>query len=238
MATLLQLTQDFCRRTGIPVPSSVIGSVDDQVRQIQGIGQKTLEDMVKRFDWEQLTKEALFTTIASENQGAITTIAPDGFDRILNETIFDRTLRLPVYGPLNASQWQALKALPTTGPLYQYRLRGGQLLFQPSPVAPGHLCAFEYISTWIVYDPVNDIYKSQWTLDTDTIVLDDTIYTAGLTWNWKAEKGIDYAEDFRRYEDLCTISKAGDGTKPRVNLANPYPNIYPGIWVPSGSWNT
>lgn len=237
MATLLSLTQDFCRRSGIPVPSSVIGSQDNQVQQIQAIGQKALEDMVKRYDWEQLTREALFTTVATESQGAITTLAPEGFDRILNETIFDRSLRLPIYGPLNASQWQALKALPTTGPLYQYRLRGGKLLFQPSPVETGHICAFEYISNWIVYDPGLDVYKSQWTLDTDEIVLDDTIYTAGLTWNWKEEKGIDYAEDFRRYEELCQISKSGDGTKPRVNLANPSQTIYPGIWVPAGSWN-
>jgi len=234
--SLLTIAQNFCQRTGLPVPTFVIGSTDAQVIQILALLNEVLEDLVDRATWSALTEETTFVTTAGEDQGAMTTIAPKGFSRVLQETIFNRTLRLPIYGPMRAEQWQALKALPTTGPFYKYRIRGGRLLFNPVAVA-GHTCAFEYASTWIVLALDGTTRRSAFAADTDTTLLDEKLILAGLRWKWRSEKGLDYAEEFRRYEELVNNASGRDATKPVLNMGAGVSDYRPGIFVPSGNWN-
>lgn len=233
--TILATIQTFCGRTGLPVPQFVVGSQDTQVTQLLALANELVEDLCDRWSWTVLTKEAVFTTVAGEDQGSIDTIAPDGFQRILQETIFNRSLRLPLFGPLMAAQWQALKALPTTGPFYKYRLRGGRLLFNPPGIA-GQTCAFEYASSHAVLS-LSGSGKPYFTADTDELLLDERLLQAGLRWRWKAEKGLDYSEEFRRYEELANNAAGRDGTKPRIDMGGGGNDFRPGIWVPSGNWN-
>lgn len=233
-ATILSMVQDFCRRNALSVPSSIIGITDDAVVQYVGMVNKTLEDMTRRFQWQALCAEATFTTVAAESQGDIRTIAPN-LVRILNETIWNRTLQLPVYGPLTAKQWQALKATNAASPTNRYRIRGNLLLFTPTPTA-GQTCAFEYQTNLAVYDADDATGKATYTKDSDTLLIDEVCFAAGFEWNWKAAKGLDYAEDFRRYEAFIVDAKAADGTAPRIDLAVSSFPATPGIFIPAGNW--
>lgn len=236
--SMLSIVQGFCGRTGLPVPNFVAGAPDSQIVQVQSLLNEVLEDLCDRWTWEALTREAVFTTSLGEDQGAITTIAPNGYLRILQETIFNRTLRLPLFGPMLPSQWQQLKALPNTGPFYKYRIRGGRLLFNPAGVS-GHTCSFEYASSYCVLAADGTTYKPSFTADTDTSVFDEKLLIAGLRWKWKSEKGLDYAEELRRYEELANNAAGRDATKPRLsmNAGDEGGDFRPGIWVPSGNWS-
>lgn len=232
--SLLTIVRTFAERTGLPVPDFVVGTRDAQILQIHSLLNEVCEDLCDRWTWQDLTKEALFTTVAGEDQGALATLAPFGFSRILQETIFNRTLRLPLFGPLAARNWQAMKALPTTGPFYKYRFRGGRLLFMPAGIA-GHQCAFEYASTFCVVG-ADTVQKATFTADTDTCLLDEKLLQAGLRYKWKFEKGLDYAEDLRRFEELANNASGRDATKPVLDMGNSGNNFQPGIWVSSGNW--
>lgn len=234
--TLLEIVQRFCERTGLGSPSFVIGSTDSQIIQIKGLVDEVLEDMCSRWTWQDLTEEAHFTTNGVEDQGLVTSIATVGYSRILNNTIYNRTLRLPIYGPMTASQWQALKALPTTGPFYKYRIRGGKLLFNPTS-ANGHQCYFEYASTACVLAADASTRKSSPTVDSDTIMFDGPLVVAGLRWKWKSEKGLDYAEELARYEALVNTANGRDATKPELSMSGEGAEWRPGILVPPGNWN-
>lgn len=234
--SLLTVVQSFCQRTGLPVPSFAIGSTDAQVLQIIALANEVVEDLCDRWTWTDLMREAVFTTVTGEDQGSLDTIAPNGFLRISQETIFNRTLRLPLFGPMTQAQWQALKALPTTGPFYKYRIRQNHILFMPAGIA-GHTCAFEYASSYAILANDGATYRSAFAADTDTFILDEKLLTAGLRWKWKAEKGLDYAEEFRRYEELANNASGRDGTKPRIDMSGGGNDFRPGIWVPSGNWN-
>lgn len=232
--TLLELLKQFAQRTGIPIPVTVIGNQDRQVIQLLALLNEVVEDLTDR-PFTELTREAVFTTVAAESQGALSTIAPSGFQSVINDTIFNRTLRLPIFGPMAAKQWQAFKTMQITGPASQYRIVRGELLFMPVPAA-GHTCAFEYLSNMAILGA--DLSpKSAFTADTDTFILPARLPLAGLRWKWKYEQGLDYAEDFRRYEELVSTYTARDGTKPTVDLSMSGGSATPGIIVPSGSWN-
>lgn len=234
--TLLELVQAFTKRTGLPSPVAVVSSADDQIRQVAGLIDEVLEYLVDRhYDWNPVVLEATFTSVAAEDQGAIATIAPSGYKHILNETIFDRTRQLPFYGPLSASQWQQAKALPTSGPFYKYRIVRGRLLLNPAPPA-GHDCAFEYASSHAVLAADGTTTKQYPTADDDTFLLPDTCLLAGLRWKWKCEKGLEYAEDFRRFEELLNNAIGRDGSKPRLSMSGECETAKPGIFVSPGSW--
>ena len=234
--TVLSVVQDFCKRTGITEPGSVLGTTDPQIKQVLGILEEEGRDLAARGNWQGLTFEASHTTLATEDQGAISTIASNGFRYVKNQTIWDRTDELPVIGPMDSQEWQALKGTNNTGPRYRYRIRGGKLLVNPAPVA-GHDWRFEYISqNWILgVDGVT--YKKRFTLDTDTILLPEDLVLQGLRWRWKKEKGFEYAEDFRTYEMQVKDELGHDGSRPVLCMDDDRSYPQPGVFIPSGSWS-
>jgi len=230
---LIQLVTKFCPRAGIPTPATVTGSTDDRVLQILALLIEEGEDLSSRHNWSGLTVEATHTTIASENQGAITTIAP-GYSFIKNQTLWDRTDQLPVIGPLNGIDWQGIKAVANTGPRYQFRIREGDLLISPTPAA-GHILAFEYQSeNWVVDTGGNS--KSEITSDLDSFLIPDRLLLMGLRWRWAAEKGLNYSELFNTYEAQVKDAMGRDGGKRVLYSDGCDRNVAPGIFVPNGNW--
>jgi hypothetical protein len=150
--------------------------------------------------------------------------------------LWDRTEKLPLLGPTSPQSWQALKAIVITGPRYSFRFRGGNFLVTPAPPA-GHTWVFEYVSRNFALDNDGTTYKSILEEDSDEILLPDQIVKADLRWRWKKEKGLAYAEDFNRAEELIANALGRDGSKPILRLDGEGDNdIRPGIFVPSGSW--
>jgi len=193
-------------------------------------------DLARRGDWEGITFEATHTSLAAEDQGAITSIATNGYRVIKNGTFWDRTNKLPVLGPLSNAEWQTLKGVGTTGPRYHFRIRGGKVLVNPTPTA-GYTWAFEYISKNWILGADGTTYKQYFTLDTDTILLPEDLVLMGLRWRWKKEKGFDYAEDFRTYETQVKDALGRDGGKRTLSMDGGSHSAKPGIFVPDMSWS-
>lgn len=233
--SLLTLIQSVCERTQLPSPASVMGSSDSQVVQLRALLDEEGQALSKRGEWEALKREATHTTLAAEDQGAITTIAPVGFRYIDNETMWDRTDNLPV--PLIGSvTWQRWKATVASTPRFRYRIRGGRLLLTPTPSA-GHTLAFEYLSDRWILGADGTTYKNAFTLDTDTVLLPEDLLRLGLRWRWKKEHGLEYAEDFRDYEHQVADYLGRDGGKPMIYLDSQRDRVRPGIIVPEYGWN-
>lgn len=231
---MLEIVQDLCGRQNLPTPTTVYGTTDQQVRQLLKLLEEEGNDLSVRGGWERLVIEATHTTVALEDQGAITTIA-NGFRYIKNNTIWDRTNRLPVLGPVDGQDWQAMKALVALGPRFSFRIRGGKLLVDPPPSA-GYSWYFEYVTkNWILAQD-NTTYKRRFTADTDQVLLPDDLCLQGLRWRWKKEKGLDYAEDFRTYETQVKDQLGRDGGKPILRMDDCARGPVPGIWV--SPWNT
>lgn len=220
---VLEIVRAVCGTIGINRPNSVVGSGDVQVIQLGELLNEEGSELASRYDWQALTREATFVTVATESQGDLETIigAPNAFRHILNETIWNRTTKEPIYGPRSASVWQGLKALTITGPYPEYRIRGGSLIMIPTPAADD-TCAFEYVTkNWLESsDGVSQ--RSRFTNDEDVSLLDDELMRQGVIWRWKATKGLDYSADFKKYESRAIDVMAKDGTKPRLSLSDRY----------------
>ena len=236
--TLLQIVQEFCQRTGLTVPQIVMTSQDDQLTQLVGLANEICEDLVRRRAWTTLQYETVFTSQAGSDQGLLTDLAPKAFLKVLNETIFDRTRRLPVFGPRSPQQWQTLKALPMSGPFYQYRIQQGRLKIIPDMPA-GHTMAFEYASEGAVHgnSTAAPTVKAFFSRDDDTFLLDKSLLILGMRWRWKEEKGLPYTESFRLYEAAVAEAAGADGTKQPLSMNEGSGMIQPGVFVPAGNWS-
>lgn len=234
--TLLAAAQAFCQRTGLRVPSAVASSSDVNSQKIMALFNEVLEELVDRFVFEELIFETTFITTTAENQGSIYTIAPLGFDRIIDETIYDRTQKIPIYGPIGPQAWQQAKAFVPIGPLYRYRIRGGNLLFNPTAAA-GHTCAFEYVSKNIILDTVTGLGKPTFTADTDSFFLNARLLTQGLRWKWKCEAGLPYAQEKDLWETTCLNEAGRSGGKKKLYMDGDNQDaVMPVIIVQPGSW--
>lgn len=236
--TLLATVQEFCERTGLSAPQAVIGNSDKGITQIKGLMHEVITDITGRGQvWPLLRKEGTFTTLAAESQGTILSMAPYGFKYIIQDTIYNRSQKRPLYGPRGAQAWQLSKAIVDTGPIGTWRVMAGNLYIQPTPTA-GETVAFEYASDWAILATDGTTWKKRFTTDTDYFALNEDLLLLGLRWKWKKEKGLTFVTEKQDYEALLAQEMGNDSTKGELNLeGGSRTSLQPGIFVPSGSWS-
>lgn len=232
---LLDIVKSVALKVGVTVPTAAVGSNDQNIQQIIGFVNEDGQELAARYSWQELTKEATFNTVAAESQGLITALAGADFAFVLNETMWDRATRRPVFGPKVPAEWQQLKAQYMTGPWSQYRIRGNQVLFIPIP-AVGHAIYFEWVSKY--WATASGALGTQTALaaDTDIAILDERLIALGAVWRYKQTKRLAYDEDFDKAEAAIADAMGRNASKPTLNLAGSAGDLAPGIWVPAGNW--
>ena len=185
-----------------------------------------------------LMKAAQVAIVPVQMQGVMTTLAGPDFGWVLNDTMWDRSTRRPVFGPKAPAEWQQLQAQFLTGPWWQYRIRGGQLLFIPAP-AIGDQIFFEWISNYWAAKAITPTvgYSTTYQADTDVSLLDERLITLDTLWRYKRAKKLEYSEDYDIAEAAITDAMTRNASQPRLNLAGAAGDILPGVFVPAGSWS-
>lgn len=232
--TMLSMIQQAAQRIGIVSPNAVVSSSDPQIMQLLTLLNQEGESLSERYAWQRLRKETTFTGVAADDQGDLDTIAGPDFKYIVTDTFWNRTLRRPVYGSITPQDWQTLKASPQTGPYQQFILRGNHILMLPNPTALQTM-AFEYVTKNFVVS-AEGVGKSSFTADDDQALLDESIMTIGLIWRWKHVKGLEYAEDFRLYEQRVNDAMGRDKGPTSIKMTGQPTVRLPGTVVPYGNW--
>lgn len=235
---MLQIVQEVRGRLGQPIPASVAGNLDAGIIQMQGMLNEFVEDLETRQYWQANEIEATWITTATESQGPTATLFPYGFCGIVPDTFFNRTTRLSVVGGIGSAEWSARKASSFSGPLPTFRIRNNELLLIPAPAA-AQTYAVEYYSNFFVKNDADPriVYRQYWLKDTDYCTVSDTLAIAYLKWAWKSAKGLDYAEDFRKYERLVSTKAVREKTALPLSMSGCAETAMgPGVLVSPGSW--
>ena len=90
--------------------------------------------------------------------------------------------------------------------------------------------------TAVPNDQADTTHARYWTVATDNFRINDELPRLYLRWRWKAEKGLDYAEEFRLYERALDAKLSRDATPKPVALDMIQHPARPGIIIPAGSW--
>lgn len=145
---------------------------------------------------------------------------PSDFDRLNDQTDWDKSKHWEMLGPETGQQWQWLKSgFISTGPRMRYRMLGGFFqIWPPSGIAD--VLGFEYISkNWVLAaaDTVTPS-KGSFTVDTDTCIFPDRLMVVGLKHLYFQVKGFGdvYMNEWDRQ---LSIAKANDGGSPVLSMA-------------------
>jgi len=231
--TLLTIVQSACNRVGLPAPTSVINNEDQTAKQMLAFANEAGEELKNVFDWQALRREATFTTVAAETQTTLSSIASD-LDRIVPETVFDRTARLPLFGPYPPAQWQKLKSTLVAAVRSVWTLRNNTILMHPTPAA-GSTIALEYITTKWALAVDGTTGKTAFTVDTDTSIVGEELTILSVIWRFKKAKGLDYDEDFRSYQYALARKQAQETPAQDLRLGSKrLTGIDP--FIPDGNW--
>ncbi len=234
MKTLLQIVQTFCQASGLTVPVSVIGNTDDQITQIVALINEGLDELVVKYKWTELTREASFITVAQETQGDLTVIAP-GYKALIPNTLWNRSASLAAYGSINPADVQVLRVWGARTAVPTYRLLGKNLQIIPAPEA-GQEMIFEYRTNFPVLEADGITLKQYFTVDTDTCILDANLIVLDLRWRWRMEKGLSFAENLSTFERVCKQSFVDSLQAKSLTMAAPTKDMKPGIVIPPGYW--
>lgn len=229
--SLLSIITTVCEELSLVVPTTVIGSTDRQIVQLKALANRAGKTMARKYAWQAIRKEIDFSTLAQQQQNGF---MPADFDRFVPNSMFNRSTRRPVTGPLTPRQYQWIQAQPVYASVYlAFIERQNQILVVPNPAA-NQTIACEYVSiNWC--QSAQNVAQSSFQADTDTVLIDEDVLTLGVIWRWLRRKGLDYAEEMDDYERDLEELMARDGGSTALSLA-PQPVDLNRVNVPDGNF--
>ncbi len=227
--TLLNIVQDAAVRCGWDhVPSSVIGNNSTDalnIQQMTAFSQDTGRDCMERFNWTGLDRAAAIT---GDGTTTLFTLPADWrrfnpSDKAPSSPLISSKYPLtPLFGPVNAEELNALKALPASTVRPVWRLIGTSLELWPA-LSSGEIVTFNYFSSMWILSVDGTTRRKRWAADTDTSMIDEDLVMKGTVWRWLASKGLDYAEPFRAYEMALARTAAQQMTERVTSTASQAP---------------
>lgn len=244
MFTLLALTQEFCRRRGLSVPSTVIANTDDTVQRIRGLINEGNSELCDRHDFAALRRRITFDlTFASDEYLSLNNESSPGcaVKFFLGETLWNTDLDLQVPGPATPGQWaehEVRNTWPSPG-LYMVRGKGLWIGTQHTGAQSYRL---DVALLFGVQATAGGAYKEYATVDTDEFLLPSRVLLGDLRWRWNKEMGLPYAEEQRSAEMMLRDLVAREGNAPVIRMdgtGDLMRDAYtrPRIGIPPGSWS-
>jgi hypothetical protein len=232
--TLLSMIRSASRIVINQTPSVVATATDATTLLLLELAQEEGKQLARYGDWRALRAEKTFTTVAAETQ--TDTPIPTDWAGFIDDTFWNRSRRMRMYGPATPEEWQRWTAgstFPVTGTFY---LRGTSLLIQPTPTA-GDTVAYEYRSSnWC--QSAGGTGQTAWAADTDTGLLDERLMGLGVIWRYRQNRGLDWQTDYDKYTFEVQQALAADKPHRIIDFRHSGPpNRIPGLVVPEGSWN-
>jgi hypothetical protein len=224
--TALQIVTNAAVRIGTPVPAGLGGATDNSVTWLAALN--LMSSLVTTmWDWTELQTEASFAGVAAQDQGLLTTLAPN-FLRMIPDTFYNQTQKRKCNGPLNNEDWRYLQAVTQNGPFDNFRIRNKHLWVYPAPVTTDTY-AFEYITTlvWGTATPNKELA----TVDADIFYLDGELGILGTAYAWKMTRGLEYGMEEAMFQTRFNSMKARDGTRRTIQLRTDN-NRKPGVYFP------
>ncbi|RWG02573.1 hypothetical protein [Mesorhizobium sp.] len=205
--SILSVIKEVCPVIGLTVPTAVFSSTDREHVELQALA----NEMAKRIafdtrDWTRLKVLATFT-----GDGLATAFNfPDDYHRMLKKarvwpsaTPYTALTHYP-----DSDEWLGIQVQNFQPLVGAWTVVGEQMLIKPA-LPNLSTVQFFYLSSNIVKDKDGNA-KASFAADDDVFRLAERVLKLGMIWQWKANKGMAYAEDMATYEDALAVSAGAD----------------------------
>lgn len=195
--TILTVVQDVCTVIGLSVPDAVMASTDREHVELRSLANEMAERIAKAAEWQLLNTIATYT-----GDGTIEDFdLPDDYDRMLKKAkVWSSSIENPLSAISDRDTWLGLDVQSVDLVFGAWIIYGGQMHIKTA-LGSGVTAKHWYQSN-LTIKPATGDNKTEFTADTDTFRLSERLLRLGMIWQWKANKGQQYAEDMATYEDL------------------------------------
>lgn len=194
--TVLSAIQEACSVIGLDVPNGVYASTDRANVELADIANDMAERIANAHEWQVLSTLATITGDGSTEDYDL----PSDYDRMLTKTqLWSSSLKTPLSHISDIDEWLGLDVQAFSHVINAWSIFGGQVHIKPA-LASAVTAKYYYQSNLIV-TPASGANKVKFTADTDVFRLDEQLLRLGIIFQWRANKGLPYAEDMANYED-------------------------------------
>jgi hypothetical protein len=214
--TILTVLQDISTVIGVAVPAAVFTSTVREHQELAALANEVAERIQGAYDWQRVKRLVTYT-------GDGTTTAfdlPSDYSRMAaGQNVYTSARIGPMRQVQDHDEWLDLTLRAQIDPRGAWTLLGGQMNFLTAPAAD-ELVKYYYISTLYArssgtettdFFPLDFPFefpdsetggtrKAKFDDDDDGFQLDERLLKLGITWQYKANKGLPYAEDMVNYE--------------------------------------
>lgn len=166
---------------------------DDSFQQLRYLINTAGEELAWLYPWQFLVKEHSITTDSTTYPDGKYPL-PSDFLYLLNQTAWDRTNDVPLYGPLSPQDWQHLlgRDLVSNTIYVSFRINGDELWLFPQPPNDNLSLKFEYVSrNWCFDSATGNTYDSEIKTGADIPEYDRTLLSRYVKVKFLEAKGFD-----------------------------------------------
>ncbi len=225
--TIATLINNVAVEVGLNASAAPLSSTDPNFVQMVVLANKLGKQLMRRCEWQLLNRTYSFTT--NSGGGPTPDISmyqlPNDFNRIINQTAWNRTSRLPMAGPLTAQGWEWLVGLVSNQyTIYLgFRQWGGTFVVYPSPNPANQTIAFEYQSNAWVQPNGTSILGDRTQVITgpgDIPLFDELMFQCGLKAAFLAAKGFDSTSADAEFDSAVDNAVGTDQGAPKINMSD------------------
>lgn len=190
----LTIVQDAATKLGIAQPSVLFGSTDRTAIELREALNEAVDKILHAHAWQRLL------TIQTHIGDGTTTdfsLPPDYLRMPKGAEIWTSRLQAPLVH-ISPEDWLQLEVRDYEVSTGVWTIFGGDVVYKPA-LASTETTRFWYISNKVCVSADN-VAKAQFTADDDTFLLDGRVLELVLVWQFRTQKGLDYAEDMATAE--------------------------------------
>lgn len=236
VSTVLTLVQNFADKMGLPFPSALVGATDKSTRQFRSLLRETVADLAE-YRWENQKVRRTFLSVTGSTQGNVNTLFGADYAGITQDSMWNNTRIMRVYGPISEQRYNALLTIPNSGATYQFFISRDVLSLVPSNIVANETYSAIILSRYCVTDNTKAVYKEFITVDTDLLVFPDNVVMRLFEAKWRKQKGEDgWEDDYTAAMGLIAKNIVRDGSTSLSLAVEPNRGPRPGIIIPPGNW--
>ena len=213
MSTLLTICTRVLDEIGsFDVPTFIVDNTDDTAKQLLAFAKKVGEELIRDYDWQELSKTATVTTVPSDPSYAL----PADYERIASDTMWDANSRR-MRGQTTKRLWSAITtAQVPTASSYFWRLHGGLIHVYPTPSSVFDF-TYEYLSSYYCQTDVGTPLAA-WMSDTDTPLLPADIFINGVKYYFSKANNLPYGDAEAEYDWVIQSRQSRNTPSAAVDL--------------------
>lgn len=230
MKNILEICQEAADLVAAQRPEDLFSANSGQDALFLSVAKDTLDSLLRYGDWQELTKEGSFRTVAGKTNYVIAEFCPD-FYCLLNNTVFVKDGQEQVIGAITPESWMREKYFNLASVNLKFKLQNGMFKFL-TPPPPKMQIVFQYRSANIVFDATAG-YEEKTVLskNTDIPIFDEFLVKKGIVWRWYRRNGMPYEEEYNEYYREIKARFANTLSPQDIVLASGFDKIKSGVVI-------